>query len=370
MGAGIAQLASAAGRPTLLYDPLPDALEQGLAHIRADLRRGAKRGLWHPEEADAAAGKLRAATSLEALAASSLVIEAAPEDLGVKKELFARLEEICDSETVLASNTSSLSIAAIAVELRHPERVCGMHFFNPPPRMKLVEIVAGPRTSEAALTAAAELSTAMGRVPVATADAPGFIVNRCNRPYSLEALRMLGDGVASHAQIDTVMRERGGFPMGPFELMDLVGVDISLAVARSFFAQRPVARWEPHPLQEQLVSEGHLGRKTGRGFYDYGGDRIEPRKARPLDDTLAREVHDRILACLVNEASLAVDEGVATEPDIDRAMRLGLNHPHGPFEWRDLLGARQVVATLDSLAERAQNPERYAAAESLRARAG
>lgn len=365
MGAGIAQVACLGGFTTYLHDPDPAALATGADRLEAALAKGAGRGRWSAEDAAAAAGRLTTATALDELAGADLVIEAAPEELELKRELFARLESICSADALLATNTSSLPISEIGARLADPGRFCGMHFFNPPALMKLVEIVAGERSTEATLEAVAGVARAMGRVPVGAADAPGFIVNRCNRPYTLEALRMLGEGVASHDQIDRVLRERGGYRMGPFELMDLIGIDVNLAVARSFYEQRPEPRWEPHPIQAELVAAGHLGRKAGRGFYDYGADRrVEP-DAREVPGELADAILERVVAALVNEASYAVDEGVAGEADVDTAMRLGLNHPRGPFEWRDELGAARLVARLEELASTLDEPERYRPAPSL-----
>jgi 3-hydroxybutyryl-CoA dehydrogenase len=298
------------------------------------------------------------------------VIEAAPENLELKRELFAELAEICGPEAILATNTSSIPVSDIAAGLERPERVCGMHFFNPPPLMKLVEIVAGERTDEATLDRATEAGRTMGREPVRAADAPGFIVNRCNRPFSLEALRMLGEGVADHAQIDRAIREIGGYRMGPFELMDLIGVDVNLKVAQSFYSQREVARWKPHEIQERMVAEGRLGRKAGKGFYEYeGGRKVEP-EMRHTSAKTDNAILEREVSCLVNEASFAVEEGVARPGDVDTAMKLGLNHPKGPFEWRDELEPERIVATLEGLAENARTPaeaERYVIADSLRA---
>jgi 3-hydroxybutyryl-CoA dehydrogenase len=279
------------------------------------------------------------------------VIEAAPERLELKRALFAELEAICAPTAVLATNTSSLAVGEVAAESARPERICGMHFFNPPALMKLVEVVAGERSGETALATVTAVAERMGRVPVRSTDTPGFIVNRCNRPYSLEALRILGEGVAEAGQIDLVMREDGGYRMGPFELIDLIGVDVNLEVARSFFRQRPLARWRPHPLQQRLVEEGRLGRKSGRGFYEYGpeGERLSAPAPDPGPET-RREVRDRIVAALVNEACFAAAEGVAAPTAIDAAMKLGLNHPRGPFEWGRELGPQRLVALLDGLA--------------------
>jgi 3-hydroxybutyryl-CoA dehydrogenase len=243
-----------------------------------------------------------------------------------------------------------------------------MHFFNPPPLMRLVEIIAGERTDELTLVAAASVARAMDREPVRAKDSPGFIVNRCNRPFSLEAVRMLGEGFATHAEIDAAVRERGGYRMGPFELMDLVGIDVGLEVARSFYRQRSEPRWEPHPKQEELVAAGRLGRKSGAGFYEYrDGRRVDPDPDPDRDPADPDAILERIVAQLVNEATFAVEEGVAAPPDIDTAMRLGLNHPRGPFEWQRELGAPKLVSTLEGLATTTGHAERYRVAPGLAA---
>jgi len=350
MGAGIAQLGCLAGMETVLHDPEPGALERGSARVGADLERGAARGRWSAAAARAAAGRLTVAPTTAGLADCELVIEAAPEDLELKRELFACLERSCAADAILATNTSSLPISEVAATARHPERICGMHFFNPPALMKLVEIVAGERSGQRALDLAVAAGERMGRTPIRCADAPGFIVNRCNRPFTLEALRMLEAGIADHEQIDEAVRELGGYRMGPFELIDLIGVDVNLEVARSFFAQRPEPRWRPLAIQERLVAAGRLGRKSGRGFYAYDEEGRAVRSGgAAVDPERARAVLERIVAQLVNEACFAADEGVASAPEIDRAMRLGLNHPRGPFEWARELGAERAEEILDAL---------------------
>jgi 3-hydroxybutyryl-CoA dehydrogenase len=367
MGAGIAQLACLAGCETLLHDPIAEALERGAERLRADLTRGAERGRWSAEEAEMAAARLETAAELNELGGCDLVVEAAPERLELKRELFAGLERICAGDTVLATNTSSLPVGEIAAGAGRPERICGMHFFNPPALMKLVEVVAGKATSEPALAATAELAERMGRTPVRCSDAPGFIVNRCNRPFALESLRMLGEQVATHAQIDHVIREDGGYRMGPFELMDLIGIDVNLSVAQSFYAQRAEPRWQPHPIQERMVAHGKLGRKSGSGFYEYtDGKKVEVEVE--VADELRAAILDRLVATLVNEAALAVEEGVAAPADIDTAMRLGLNHPRGPFEWLERIGAERILATLSTLSE-ALGPALYRPASLLHDRA-
>ncbi|MGH2986161.1 MAG: 3-hydroxyacyl-CoA dehydrogenase NAD-binding domain-containing protein [Solirubrobacterales bacterium] len=365
MGAGIAQLGCLGGYETRLWDPAPDALAGGAERLRADLLRGAERGRWSAAEAEAAAPRLASTASLEGLAACDLVIEAAPEDLALKRELFAGLEAVCEPGAVLATNTSSLSVSEIAAQAAHPERICGMHFFNPPALMTLVEVIAGEATGEPALVAATAAAERMGRTAVRCADSPGFIVNRCNRPFTLESLRILEQGIASHDQIDRVVREDGGYRMGPFELMDLIGIDVNLEVARSFYRQRPEPRWQPHPIQERMVAEGRLGRKTDRGFYAYrDGRRDQPPGAGEIGDEVRRVVLERVIAQLVNEACFAADEGVAEPADIDSAMRLGLNHPRGPFEWAHEIGAERIEAILDALG--GDTDQRYRVAPLLR----
>jgi 3-hydroxybutyryl-CoA dehydrogenase len=365
MGAGIAQVAALAGCETRLHDPAPQALERGMERLRDQLAKGAARGRWSEQEAEGAAGRVRPAPKLEDLRDSEVVIEACPEDLDLKRELFRRLAGVCEPATVLATNTSSLPVTDIASQVPGAERVCGMHFFNPPALMKLVEVVFAESTAEEALVCVEELARAMGREPVRCSDSPGFIVNRCNRPYALESLRMLDEGIAAHDQIDDVMRSEGGYRMGPFELMDLIGIDVNLGVARSFYRQRQISRWAPHPIQERMVAEGRLGRKSSGGFYEYGegSARSSP---DPIPEDRRRAILERVVAQLANEASFAADEGVAAPGDIDAAMRLGLNHPRGPFEWIEELGAGRLVAVLDELRARTGD-DRYDVAARLRA---
>jgi 3-hydroxybutyryl-CoA dehydrogenase len=271
MGSGIAQLACLAGARTLLHDPIPDALERGLQQIKGHLERGAERGRWSPDDAKAAAARLEAARELEDLAPCELVIEAAPERLELKQELFAGLSEKVVSEAcVLATNTSSLLVTAVASAAQHPERVVGMHFFNPAPLMRLLEVVAGAESSEEALAVARATGEAMGKIVIDAVDGPGFLVNRCNRPFGLEAQRLLTERIAAIEEIDRICRMGGGFRMGPFELSDLVGVDVGLDVARSFFEQSfGEPRWRPSSIVVKTVAAGRAGRKAGRGYYDY-----------------------------------------------------------------------------------------------------
>ena len=273
MGSGIAQLACRSGARTLLHDPFPEALSRGVERARGGLEKEAARGRLTADEARAAAARLEVAADLEAFAPCELVIEAAPELPELKRELYGRLSAIVSAECVLATNTSSLPVTGIAAGATVPERVVGMHFFNPAPLMALVEVIAGLRSCEAALALADATGLAMGKTVIRATDGPGFLVNRCNRPFGLEALRLLGERVSDVPTIDRIVRLGGGFRMGPFELSDLVGVDTGFDVARSFYELSfGEPRWRPSPIQALRVAAGLHGRKTGHGYYDYTGD--------------------------------------------------------------------------------------------------
>jgi 3-hydroxybutyryl-CoA dehydrogenase len=270
MGAGIAQLACRAGARTLLHDPIPEALEKGVQRVRDGLEKEAAKGRITTEEAAACIERLQAVDDMAAFAPCELVIEAAPERLDLKHEIYGRLSEIVSESCVLATNTSSLLVTAIAPATTVPERVVGMHFFNPPPLMKLLEVIAGEQSSEEALGLATATGEAMGKTVIRAKDGPGFIVNRCNRPFGLEALRLLQERIADIETIDRICRMQGGFRMGPFELFDLVGVDTGFEIAKSFYAQSfGEPRWRPSMITERYVAAGLHGRKTGRGYYTY-----------------------------------------------------------------------------------------------------
>jgi 3-hydroxybutyryl-CoA dehydrogenase len=273
MGAGIAQLACRAGARTLLHDPIPAALARGAEKVRAGLAKEAEKGRLSAEDAAAATQRLEIAEDLEALAPCELVIEAAPERVELKRELYARLSEIVSAECVLATNTSSLPVTGIAAGASNPERVVGMHFFNPAPLMRLLEVVAGERSGERALALADATGVAMGKDVIRASDGPGFLVNRCNRPFGLEALRLLGERISDVATIDRICRLGGDFRMGPFELMDLVGVDTGFEISQSFYALSfGEPRWRPSPIAARYAAAGLHGRKSGRGYYDYTGE--------------------------------------------------------------------------------------------------
>jgi 3-hydroxybutyryl-CoA dehydrogenase len=280
MGSGIAQLAARAGARTLLHDPIAEALERGLERARDGLAKEASKGRITEQAAEAAAELLEPVDELAALAPCELVIEAAPERLDLKHELYRQLSEIVAEDCVLATNTSSMLVTAIAAAASHPERVVGMHFFNPAPVMRLLEVVAGEQSSPEALALAQGAGEAMGKVVIRAHDGPGFLVNRCNRPFGLEGLRLVQERIADVETVDRICRQEGGFRMGPFELMDLVGVDTGFEVAKSFFEQSfGEPRWRPSPITARYVAAGLHGRKSGRGFYDYGGGGSAPDRA-------------------------------------------------------------------------------------------
>lgn len=361
MGAGIAELGCLAGIDTVLVDADHAALERAVAQIGARLQRAVERS--RLDDAEAALVRLSPAHSMAEFADRDLVIEAVPERLAVKHAVVRALSDACAEDAVIATNTSSLPVAEIAVAARHPERVLGMHFFNPAPAMPLVELVAAPLTSAAALERAANTARAMDKRVIRALDGPGFLVNRCARPYYLEALRILDESVAEPEQVDRICR-LAGFPMGPFELMDLIGIDVGLEVTRAMYQRGGhEPRWRPSPTQERLVAAGRLGRKVGHGFYDYAKPRPERKEDAPTggDNT----VLGRIVAQLVNEAAFAVEAGVGTAADVDVGLRLGLRFPRGPLEWGDAIGPARVVAILDQLAGLAPD-DRYGVAPLLR----
>jgi 3-hydroxybutyryl-CoA dehydrogenase len=358
MGAGIAQVAAEAGLEVVIHDPVDGAFERARTLIAGFLARRVQKQQLTEDGARAALTRLRLAPTLEELASADLVVEAIPEELKLKRDAFRRLDAAAPEATILATNTSSLSVARIARGTRRPGRIVGMHFFNPVPLMQLVEVVRAPATDAGTLARTRAAAERLGKTPVTTADTPGFIVNRVARPFYLEALRILGEGLASVEQVDGAMRGIG-FRMGPFELVDAIGLDVNFAVTQSVYEQFFYdPRYRPHPLQRMLVDAGRLGRKSSGGFYDYQadasrgaawsgvGDRPDGPRMEPLS---GEAVQARILAAIVNEAASAVADGVATPEAVDTAMRLGTNYPSGPLEWGERIGLVHVVGTLDAL---------------------
>lgn len=347
MGSGIAQVAAQAGHAVVLYDTRREAVDKALASLRKTLDKLVEKGKLTKERADGIHGRIAPASDLKELAGSGLVIEAIIEDLGIKKRLFAELEGILGAEAVLATNTSSLSVTAIAAACHRPERVIGLHFFNPAPLLPLVEVVPGLATEAGLAARMTALMTAWGKVPVLCKDTPGFIVNRVARPFYGESIRLFEEGIADMPTIDAALKG-AGFRMGPFELMDLIGNDINFTVTKTVWeAFHFDPRYKPSLTQQRQVESGRLGRKTGRGYYDYS-EGAAP-SAATVDPALADAIVERVLAMLINEAADALFWGIASAQDIDLAMTKGVNYPKGLLAWADEQGAAHWLGVLERL---------------------
>ncbi len=376
MGAGIAQVAACAGWLVRLIDVKPEIAEKAAQGIRAQLTRLAEKGKLTAAAADAAGARLHIATEPAALCDCELAIEAIVEDLETKIRTVGALVKHLPHNAIFASNTSSLSITRVGYGIGAPARTVGMHFFNPVPLMPLVEVVSGEATAPAVADRAAEIAALWGKTVVRAKDTPGFIVNRVARGYYLEPLRMLGEGIAGVDEIDHTLKTLVGLRMGPFELMDLIGIDVNYSVSLSVWEQlaKP-ARLTPHALQRSLVDRGQLGRKTRRGFYAYHDNvalpavlverrsfqvpaRIYQAVRRFADEASLQPgsiteqyIAARTLAAIINEAGLLVDSAAASPEHIDLAMKLGTNYPFGPIELAEKVGRHTCAALLRALNE-------------------
>ncbi|MCB0636416.1 MAG: NAD(P)-binding domain-containing protein [Lewinella sp.] len=348
MGSGIAQVAATAGHPVIVYDNNPDALARARQQLNKIYDRLVEKGRQTREQADEILARITFSDSVYNLSGAQLIIEAIVEKLDVKKMVFEQLEDLVEEGCVLATNTSSLPVAAIASACRRPERVLGLHFFNPAPLMALVEVVPAVQTAPAIAERCSALMKTWGKVPVQAKDTPGFIVNRVARPFYGEALRLLEEGIADVPTIDWAMTELGGFRMGPFTLMDYIGHDVNYKVTESVFqAFYYDPRYRPSFTQQRLVDAGYLGRKAGRGFYDYREDAGQPAPA--TDGELGQVLLDRILTMLITEAADALYLGIASRDDLDLAMTKGVNYPKGLLAWADEIGIGTVVERMDAL---------------------
>ena len=350
MGSGIAQVAAAAGHDVVLHDSQDEAVARALSSIGKNLTRSVEKGKLDVAAATGIRARIAHAPALDAFAGCALVIEAIVEDLAIKRSLFAKLEAITGGDAVLGTNTSSLSVTSIARGCAHPERVAGIHFFNPPTVLPLVEIVPGFATDPEIAEGVRQLVDSWGKTTVVASDTPGFIVNRIARPFYGEALRIYEEGIADMATIDWAMREIGGFRMGPFELMDFIGNDINLAATKSVYeATFHDSRFRPALAQQRLVDAGFFGKKSGRGYYDYaeGSSKPEPNRNAELGEMIFR----RILSMLINQAADALYLRIASAHDIDKAMTLGVNYPKGLLAWADEIGIAETVKWLSALQE-------------------
>lgn len=371
MGSGIAQVAATAGCAVKLFDVNQEALDKAKAALEKVLKRLIEKGRIDASEKDRIQANITYVTTLKELANADLTIEAIVENLEVKKKVFQELETFVSDTAIIASNTSSLSIASIAASLQNPERCIGIHFFNPAPLMKLVEVIPAVQTSQNVLDTCVAEITRWKKVVAIAKDTPGFIVNRVARPFYGEALRMYEEGVANFATIDAAMKSVGGFRMGPFELMDFIGNDVNYTVTETVFnAFYQDPRYKPSFTQQRYGQAGYLGRKSGRGYYDYKNVEADNAFAKASSQaaiaTQDKEaIFERILVMLINEAADALFWNVASAEDIDNAMTKGVNYPKGLLAWADEKGISWCVQKMDALYDEYRE-DRYRCSPLLR----
>jgi 3-hydroxybutyryl-CoA dehydrogenase len=346
MGSGIAQVAAQSGHSVLLYDTNLTVVEKAIQQIKISLNKLAEKGKISQQDSLIIGERIRAIDDIADLKDCGLIIEAIIEKLEIKQSVFKNLEQVVNADCILATNTSSLSIAAISGALENKSRFLGIHFFNPATLMPLVEIIPSFSTSEITISKSIDLIKSWSKTTVLAKDTPGFIVNRIARPFYGEALRIYEEGIADYATIDWAMKEIGGFKMGPFELMDFIGHDVNYRVTETVFEQMFYdPRYKPSITQKRLFEAGCYGRKTGRGYYDYSVDLPEAMK----DNELGYKIFIRILVMLVNEAAEALHLNIASTNDIETAMTKGVNYPKGLLHWADEIGVDVIFEHLDSL---------------------
>ncbi len=364
MGSGIAQVAATAGHEVYLYDNNPAALTKAREKLLKILNRLVEKGRMTDPEAKAIFGRIYYMDNLSAFGDCGMIIEAIIENLDIKKKVFQNLESIVPEDCILASNTSSLSIASIAGALEKPSRVIGIHFFNPAPLMKLVEIIPAIQTDKNVLDYSKSMIDSWGKLTVLAKDTPGFIVNRIARPFYGESIRILEEGVADVATIDWAMKEIGGFRMGPFELMDYIGNDVNYTVTETVFkAFFYDPRYKPSFTQKRLSEAGYHGRKAGKGYYDYSEN--AEKRAPNTDKVLGQKIVDRVVVMLINEAIDALFLNIASAEDIETAMTKGVNYPKGLLAWAEGKGLENCLAQLDDLYD-LYREDRYRASPLLR----
>ena len=346
MGSGIAQVAATAGCIVKLFDLNQEALSKSKNALEVSLSKLVEKEKIDSAEKSRIQGNISYVSSMKELADSDLVIEAIVENLEVKRKVFSELEELVSKDTILASNTSSLSIASIAASCKTPDRVIGIHFFNPAPLMQLVEVIPAVQTSNEVLEKVVQIISDWKKVVAVAKDTPGFIVNRVARSFYSESIRIYEEGMSDFATIDWALKTEGGFRMGPFELMDFIGHDVNYIVTETVFnAFYYDPKFKPSFTQKRLLEAGFLGRKTGRGFYDYSKELPKPTE----DNALAKAIFERVIVMLINEAADTLFLNIASAKDIDNAMTKGVNYPKGLLAWADELGINWCVEKLDAL---------------------
>jgi 3-hydroxybutyryl-CoA dehydrogenase len=353
MGSGIAQVAATSGCKVKLYDTNNAALNKAKTALDKILNRLIEKGRIDSEEKNRIQNNISYVDKLKDLSDSNLTIEAIIENLEIKKQVFIELESYVSNDCIFASNTSSLSIASIAASLQKPERCIGIHFFNPAPLMKLVEVIPAIQTSKDVLEKSIQTIKDWKKVVAVAKDTPGFIVNRVARPFYGESLRIYEEGLADFATIDHILKTLGGFRMGPFELMDFIGNDVNYTVTESVFTAFYFdSRYKPAFTQKRFAEAGYLGRKSGKGYYDYdkNGSIVIPSKAKEShDENLGNKIFNRVLVMLINEAADALFLNIASAEDIDNAMTKGVNYPKGLLAWADEKGIDWCVSKMDDL---------------------
>ena len=364
MGSGIAQVAATTGCKVNLYDTNTEALEKSRVALDKVLTRLIEKEKIDKSEKSRIQNNITYVENLNELTNSNLVIEAIVENLEIKKKVFSELESIVSNDCIIASNTSSLSIASIASSLKKPERCIGIHFFNPAPLMQLVEVVPAIQTSKSVLDISVKIISDWGKTVAVAKDTPGFIVNRVARPFYGEALRIYEEGIADFATIDWSLKTLGGFKMGPFELMDFIGNDINYTVTETVFtAFYYDSKFRPSFTQKRFAEAGYLGRKSGKGYYDYSENTVNTNPKQ--DEVLAEKIFNRVLVMLINEAADALFWNIASAKDIDNAMTKGVNYPKGLLAWADEKGINWCVTKMDELYSE-YHEERYRCSPLLR----
>ena len=359
MGSGIAQVAASNDSAVTIVDSSPQALENSQSKLKSILNRLVEKRKINKEESQHIISNINWSSEMNEISNSNLVIEAIVENMEIKQILFSQMESLVSDDCILATNTSSLSVAGIASVCNNPSRIMGIHFFNPAPLMKLVEVIPTNETDGDLLKEVKSILEGWGKTVVTAKDTPGFIVNRVARPFYGEALKIYEEGIADFATVDWAMKEFGGFRMGPFELMDYIGNDVNYSATKAVYdGTNHDPRYKPSATQKKLMDEGLLGRKSGKGYFDYSENAVNPEPQK--NEELGRKIFKRILAMLINAAVDALNESIATRDDIDTAMKTGVNYPKGLLKWADEIGLNSQVAQLKELHSKFED-DRYIA---------
>ena len=348
MGSGIAQVAASNGCQVTIVDSSQPALENSKSKLKSILNRLVEKGKINEEQTKSILARIHWTTKMDEISNSNMVIEAIVENLEIKQNLFSEMESLVSDICILATNTSSLSVSKIASVCKLKSRIMGVHFFNPVPLMKLVEVIPTEETDKKLLSEVKSSLEGWGKSVVTAKDTPGFIVNRVARPFYSEALKIYEEGLADFATIDWAMKEFGGFRMGPFELMDYIGNDVNYSATKAVYdGTNHDPRYKPSPIQKKFMDEGLLGRKSGKGYFDYSENAVNPEPNK--NEKLGQQIFNRILAMLINAAVDTLNGGIATRDDIDTAMTTGVNYPKGLLQWADDIGPNSPLEQLKEL---------------------